>query len=238
MGVLDFLVFIGEIRGLARGDARDRARGWLDRLDLAGWAGRRCADLSKGMQQKVQFAATVLHDPELLILDEPFSGLDPINQDELEAIVLDFHARGSTILFSTHRMEQAERLCRRVCLMAGARKILDGEIRELKARARRGTVAVAFDGDADWVEGPGVARAEPAGDGWHLTLEEGADAEAVLRRGLAAGVGIRRFEMVEPRLHEIFVDHVAAAGGGRPPNPTGSPGRRRRAAETPAGGTP
>jgi len=166
------------------------------------------------MQQKVQFIGTVIHDPELLILDEPFSGLDPINQDVLEEIVREFHDAGTTILFSTHLMDQAERLCERVCLISRARKVLDGELRALKARERRGVVAVAFEGPDGWLAGPEVAHAEEVGPEIHLVLEEGADHQAILRRGVEAGAVIHRFDLVEPRLHEIFVRHAGAEAVG------------------------
>ncbi len=138
MKVIDHLEFLGEIRGMTRAIARQRAMTWLERLGLLEWAGKRVEDLSKGMQQKVQFIGTVLHDPELLIPDEPFSGLDPINQNVLEEIVRDFHARGTTIVFSTHLMDQAERLCESVCLISRAEKVLDGDSREIKHRERSG----------------------------------------------------------------------------------------------------
>lgn len=210
MKVLDFLVFMGEIRGVPRGEGRRRAGDWLDRLGLPEWADRKTEDLSKGMQQKVQFIATVLHEPDFLILDEPFSGLDPINQDVLEEIVRDFHERGTTILFSTHLMDQAERLCQRVCLISRARKVLDGGLRELKVAERRGVLAVAFDGPEAWLDGPGVNSREAVGDAIHLLLADDADPQAILRRGIDAGAVIRRFELVEPRLHEIFVRHAGA----------------------------
>jgi ABC-2 type transport system ATP-binding protein len=212
MKVLDILVFLGEIRGLAPSDARSRSHAWLDRLGLSEWAGTAVEDLSKGMQQKIQFVATVLHEPDLLILDEPFSGLDPINQDLLEEIVLDLHAQGTTILFSTHLMDQAERLCERVCLISRARKVLDGDLREIKRAERRGVVAVGFEGDDGWLRGPDVLTRESVGEDLHLVLAEGADPQEILRRGLDAGAEIRRFERVEPRLHEIFVQHAGTEG--------------------------
>jgi ABC-2 type transport system ATP-binding protein len=218
MRVLELLVFLAEIRGIPRKVGRGRAGDWLDRLELGDWADRRLEDLSKGMQQKVQFISTVLHEPELLILDEPFSGLDPINQDVLEAIVLEFHRGGMTILFSTHLMDQAERLCERVCLISRARRVLDGDLKEIKQRERTGVVAVSFDGPADWLAGPEVMRQEAATGAVHLVLHKGADPMGILRRGVASGAEIHRFEVVEPRLHEIFLRHVgeqAEEGSGR-----------------------
>lgn len=219
MKVMDLLLFLAEIRGVDRREGRRRARTWLERLGLGGWADRRVEDLSKGMQQKVQFIGTVLHEPELLILDEPFSGLDPINQDVLEEIVRSFRAAGTTVLFSTHLMDQAERLCERVCLISRARKVLDSDLRALKAAERRGVVAVEFEGEDRWLDGPEVVGTEAHGAGVHLLLAEGADHQAILRRGVAAGAVIHRFDLVEPRLHEIFVRHAggdAAADAGTP----------------------
>jgi ABC-2 type transport system ATP-binding protein len=224
MKCLDLVVFLAEIRGIARAEGRRRARMWLERLGLPDWADKKVEDLSKGMQQKIQFIGTVIHEPELLILDEPFSGLDPINQDVLEEIVLDFHAKGTTILFSTHLMDQAERLCERVCLISRARKVLDGDLKELKAAERRGLVAVEFDGPDGWLQGPEVDGIERTDGKLMLRLVEGADHQAILRRGVESGATIYRFDLVEPRLHEIFVRHVgasAAADAGIPQSALG-----------------
>lgn len=211
MKCLDLVVFLAEIRGIPRGEGRKRALHWLERLGLPEWADKKVEDLSKGMQQKIQFIGTVIHEPELLILDEPFSGLDPINQDVLEEIVMDFHGRGTTILFSTHLMDQAERLCQRVCLISRAKKVLDADLKELKAAERKGLVTVEFDGPDRWLDGPEVQSIEAANGVTHLLLRDGADHQAILRRGVAAGATIYRFDLVEPRLHEIFVRRVGDA---------------------------
>ena len=222
MKVLDQLVFFGEIRGLARPLARTRAGEWLERLGLGEWASKKVQALSKGMQQKVQFISTVLHDPELLILDEPFSGLDPINQDVLEEIVLDEKERGKTILFSTHLMEQAERLCERVCLISRSRKVLDDDLKELKRRERSGIVAMEFDGEAPPVAAwSGVSEVDEAGEALHLTLSDGVKPDEILARAVAQEVSLRRFELLEPRLHEIFVRHAGDPGDDDAPSRTG-----------------
>jgi ABC-2 type transport system ATP-binding protein len=210
MKCLDLVMFLAEIRGVPRAEGRKRASAWIDRLGLSQWADKKVEDLSKGMQQKIQFIGTVIHEPELLILDEPFSGLDPINQDVLEEIVMDFHGKGTTILFSTHLMDQAERLCERVCLISKSRKVLDADLKELKAAERKGVVAVEFEGDGAWLAGPEVTSVERVNGGALLHLREGADHQAILRRGVSSGTTIYRFDLVEPRLHEIFVRH---AGG-------------------------
>jgi ABC-2 type transport system ATP-binding protein len=230
MKCVDFVTFLGEIRGVPRREARRRAVDWMDRLGILEWADRKVEDLSKGMQQKVQFIGTVVHEPELLILDEPFSGLDPINQDLLEGIVRDFRAQGTTVLFSTHLMDQAERLCERVCLISRSRKVLDADVRQLKEAERGNVVALQFEGPDAWIAGPEVARVERAHGGLHLILEADADHQAVLRRGVEAGATILRFDLVEPRLHEIFVRHAGVtateesgmAGAGPTPGAMGA----------------
>ena len=222
MKCLEFVTFLGEIRGIRRGEGRKRGLEWLERLGLTDWADKRVEDLSKGMQQKIQFIGTVLHEPELLILDEPFSGLDPINQDVLEEIVRDFHAKGTTILFSTHLMDQAERLCERVCLISDSKKVLDADLRELKASERKGVVAIEFEGPDAWLQGPEIDRVEAVKGGFHLILRDGADHQTILRRGVQSGVRILRFDLVEPRLHEIFVRHAGAGAVGSSGMPTGT----------------
>ena len=214
MKCLELVTFLGEIRGLSRAEGKRRGTAWMERLGLGAWIDKRVEDLSKGMQQKVQFVGTVIHEPDLLILDEPFSGLDPINQDVLEEIVRDFHARGTTILFSTHLMDQAERLCERVCLISRSRKVLDGDLKELKAAERKGVVAVEFLGTDRWIHGPEVDRVERRNGVQHLMLHDGADHQAILRRAVESGAQILRFDLVEPRLHEIFVRHAGDAAVG------------------------
>ena len=210
MRVLDQLVFLGEIRGVARALARARAGEWLERLGLGEWADRKVEDLSKGMQQKVQFIGTVLHDPDLMILDEPFSGLDPINQEVLESIVREEQERGKTILFSTHLMEQAERLCERVCLISHSRKVLDGDLRTLRRQESTGVVALEFSGADDWLSAHWITRTSRSGDAVHVTLEDGVEPSRLMEAALQAGVELRRFELVEPSLREIFVRHAGA----------------------------
>jgi len=221
MKCLELVIFLAEIRGIRRAEGRRRGMAWLERLGLETWADKKVEDLSKGMQQKIQFIGTVIHEPELLILDEPFSGLDPINQDVLEEIVRDFHSKGTTILFSTHLMDQAERLCERVCLISNAKKVLDADLAELKAAERKGVVAVEFDGPDDWLRGPEVDHVEEVKGATHLILTDGADHQAILRRGVAAGANILRFDLVEPRLHEIFVRHAGAGAVGDAGMPAG-----------------
>ena len=160
------------------------------------------------MQQKVQFIGTVIHDPDMLILDEPFSGLDPINQGVLEEIVREERAKGRTILFSTHLMEQAERLCERVCLISRSHKVLDGDIRRIKRRERSGAVAVEFEGDDAWLGRLGIPGIERVDDAHHVPVSPQADHGRILAAAMSAGVSLRRFEVLEPTLREIFVRHA------------------------------
>src|SRR3989454_4732930 len=148
MRVLDVLVFLGEMKGIDRRGARQRAGEWLERLGLAKWRLRGVDELSKGMQQKVQFISTVLHDPDLLVLDEPFSGLDPVNTQVMKDTVLDLRRRGKTILFSTHIMEQAEKLCEQLCIIARGRKLVDGALSDIKRIHGGHHLVIGFDGSA------------------------------------------------------------------------------------------
>ncbi|MEY2168472.1 MULTISPECIES: ABC transporter ATP-binding protein [unclassified Rhodanobacter] len=213
MKVLDHLVFLGEVKGIARNDARKRALIWLERLDIAGWAQKKVEDLSKGMQQKVQFAGALLHEPELVILDEPFSGLDPINAQTMKDIVVEIAASGRTVLFSTHVMEQAERMCDRVAIIARGKLVVDGTVAQVKADFGGRHVALGFSHDREranavLADPRLVARLDDYGASAELKMADGADPEQLLAALVSAGVGLRRFEVVEPSLHAIFVAKV------------------------------
>ena len=219
MRAIEHLAFFGELKGLRHQDAMREAGKWLDRLGLGDRATERVENFSKGMQQKVQFAATILHKPELLILDEPFAGLDPINVDLLKQIVLERKREGATVLFSTHMIEDAERLCERVCMIAGAAKVLDGTMAEVKAAAGRRDVAISYDGDDSFLDAPGlVLNVSDHGQYVEVQLREGADPQELLQRAVSAGARISRFELVEPSLREIFLERA----GHRPANGNGS----------------
>jgi len=214
MRVLDVLVFIGELRGLSGKVAKARAGAWLERLGLGAWQKHKVQDLSKGMQQKVQFAAMLLHEPELVILDEPWSGLDPINAEVLRDVVVELRAAGKTVMLSTHQMEQAEKICDHVCIIARGKVVLDGALADIKRAAandHRVTIAsntqpwlsISLLDDPAWV----VARHEERGE---LTLELAPTAtpDAFLKALVDAGVSLRKFEIVTPSLHQIFVARV------------------------------
>jgi len=211
MKVRDMLIFLAQAKGVPHGVAATKADEWVNRLGLADWRTRRIEELSKGMQQKVQFIGTMLHEPELLILDEPFSGLDPINLQVLKDTIVQLARSGATIIFSTHQMEVAERICDHVCIIARGRKVLDGALAEVK-RVHGGThVAVAFE---DSSQGAAAMRAisdlvEVADDSGlfaELKLKENTDPQLILERLMRQNVRLRRFERVEPSLQRIFLD--------------------------------
>lgn len=211
MKVFEHLVFLAEAKGVDRGTAARKAVEWLQRLGLADWQKRKVEELSKGMQQKVQFIGTMLHEPELLILDEPFSGLDPINQQVLKEIIVQLARGGTTVLFSTHQMEVAEKVCDHVCIIARGTRVLDGPLAEVKRRHGGTHVAVAFEDGAAGARAMRsvsdlVAKADDSGVFAELSLRDGTDPQELLDRFVKAGVRLRRFERVEPSLHRIFLD--------------------------------
>ncbi len=213
MRVLDVLVFLGEMKGLDRRRARQQAEAWLERLGLGQWRLRRVDELSKGMQQKVQFISTVLHDPDLLILDEPFSGLDPVNAQVLKDAVLDLRRRGKTILFSTHIMEQAEKLCEQLCIIARGRKLVDGALSDIKHTHGGHHLVIGFDGSLGgaaqlFADTTLVSKVDNYGQYAELELASGADAQQILQRLVASGARLSRFELQEASLNKIFIDLV------------------------------
>jgi ABC-2 type transport system ATP-binding protein len=208
MVVEEQLVFMAELKGLPRAEAARRLPPWLERLGLSAWGKRKVNELSKGMQQKAQFIATVLHEPEVLILDEPMSGLDPVGMNLMRDVLLDLRRSGTTLVLSSHQMETVERMCDRVALINRGRKILDGEVREVKEAHPTNTLALSYEGEGAFLGSlSGVRVLSDAAGQAELLLLEGGDPQAVLREA-AGRVRVRRFEVVEPSLHDIFVATV------------------------------
>ncbi|HEX5437003.1 MAG TPA: ATP-binding cassette domain-containing protein [Gemmatimonadaceae bacterium] len=222
MEVRRVLRFLAELKGVRRKVADPRITDWLERLGLTtpekDWGEAKVDELSRGMQQKVQFIGTLLHDPELVILDEPFSGLDPINAQALKDAVVDLKREGRTVIFSTHLMENAERMCDAVCIIAHGEKVLDGPVSAVKAEAGDRRVALdlgggATNGVAEILNDPSlVYRMDDSNHSFEIELAAGADAQQLLSRLVAAGACIQRFELVQPSLHQIFLERVGAAG--------------------------
>jgi len=212
MRIGDQLIFFGELHGLSRQEAKRRAGAWLDRLGLLDRVMRPVEELSKGMQQKVQFIATILHEPELLILDEPFSGLDPMNANILKDIILEYHRRGHTIVFSTHQMDTVEKLCDHICLINKGRVILQGTLASVKQQYGKNGVSLRFTGDGGFLKSlPGVASYQDNGNELFLRLDDGVDPATVLDAARAR-VSLTRFELAEPSVHDIFIEQVSGDG--------------------------
>jgi len=226
MRVRDFLAYIARLKGSDSPDLVARVRTWLDRVGLLAIEQKRCEELSKGMQQKVQFLAAIIHRPDLIILDEPFAGLDPVNQRLLRDLVLEEHERGATVLFSTHVMVHAEQLCDRVVMIHRGAKVLDEETSSIRARFDpRSIIFEPLDARADLQAlrtVAGVRALRKDGAAWEILLDERADPAAVMR-ALTAAVAPARIEMRRPTLEDVFVGIVADAEG------TGEDGERLRA---------
>ena len=207
MKVLDQLIFFGQLHGLTAADARPRATSWAERIEIADALDKKTEELSKGMQQKIQFIGTILHSPKLMVMDEPFSGLDPVNAVILERTLLEFKAQGAAVLFSTHRMDQVEKLCDAICLINNGEAVLSGTMREIKNRYERNQIIVEFEGDASFLNSPEIAEAKNFSGHAEIRLKPGGDSQKLLREASSAAK-IYRFELVEPSLEEIFIRTV------------------------------
>jgi len=207
MKVLDHLIFLGRLHNLSEPDARKRSLDWCERLQIADWENKKVEELSKGMQQKIQFIATLLHEPELVIMDEPFSGLDPANAVMLKDVLIDLKKAGKTILFSTHRMDQVERLCDSICLIDHGRAILEGDLKKIKASYGKNHVQMQYEGDPHLEGCELIDSLNNYGNYVEARLKPGADPQELLLM-TADRVRISRFEVLEPSLEEIFIDQV------------------------------
>jgi len=204
MKVIDQLVFFGELHGLTPEEARRRAIDWAKRLEIADSLLKKTEELSKGMQQKIQLIGTLLHDPGLIVMDEPFSGLDPVNAVLIEKTLLELKAEGKAILFSTHRMDQVEKLCDSICLINNGAAVLAGNLREIKSRYERNRVIVEFQGSAAFLDSEEIAEAKNFSGHAEIKLKPHGDAQKLLHQAAAAAT-IYRYELVEPSLEEIFI---------------------------------
>jgi ABC-2 type transport system ATP-binding protein len=214
MKVLDQLVFFGSLYGVPRAEASRRARRWLARFRVPEYADRRAEQLSKGNQQKVQFIAGILHDPDVLLMDEPFSGLDPINVALLKDAFLEMRARGKAIVFSTHQMEQVEELCDTIAIIDRGRLLVGGTVRDVRRQAGRRVVRLGVAGDPDlaWLDTmPGVRVTRPGLDYHELEVRDGGDPEAILQAALARRAYVTRFEIADPSIEDIFIERVGVS---------------------------
>ena len=208
MKVRNVMTFLGAIQGMSGGALAREVPRWIEAVGLSEWADRRVDELSKGMQQKLQFVAAVIHDPEILILDEPFSGLDPVNLDLLKGMLLRMRERGKTVIFSTHIMEQAERLCDYILLVDRGRKVIDGTLDQIRGQHQTNTILARLEGDASFIRDlPMVRAVAQVEKRLEITLDEGADTQELLK-ALVGRVRVHAFEEKVPSLHEIFVHLV------------------------------
>ncbi|MBU0637789.1 MAG: ATP-binding cassette domain-containing protein [Planctomycetes bacterium] len=227
MTVRDTLRYFGRLKGLRGRELQRRIDAALTRVGLQEWGNRRAEALSKGMQQKVQFISTILHEPELVILDEPFSGLDPLNVDLLEHLLVELREVGTTVVFSTHQMEQAERLCDRIVLINRGRKVVDGTVAEIRAQFTTRMLDLEGEGNfAALADCPGIIDSHITGSHARLELADGADPHVVVRKAIE-NLRLSRFEIQRPNLQEIFVKLVGADGqlddANHPTRPGASP---------------
>ncbi|HUP90335.1 MAG TPA: ATP-binding cassette domain-containing protein [Longimicrobiales bacterium] len=216
MKVRRLLTFFAELKGMPDRVSKPKIKQWLERFDLGDRAESKVKELSKGNQQKVQFISAILHEPDIMILDEPFSGLDPLNQQILKDIIVDLKSAGKTIIFSTHIIEHAERICDHVCIIARGEKVADGTLSAVKTEHGGEYVAVVFerwssDSVAVVEQSPHVDRVRQNGQLLEVGLKDNADPQALLKQLVDAGVRLKRFESTEPSLEQIFLESVGAS---------------------------
>ena len=208
MIVEELLVFMAELKGVKPAESKKRMIPWLEKLGLGGWEKKKANELSKGMQQKVQFIQTLLHDPEILILDEPMSGLDPVGTNVMRDAMIELSRAGKTLIVSSHQMATVEQMCDRVVLINKGEKVLDGRVSEIKASYGKNTLILAYEGDGTFLASlPGVHSVSDHGRYAELRLGPGADPQSILRAATEK-LKISRFEVVEPSLHDIFIERV------------------------------
>ena len=209
MKVMDQLIFLGQIHGLDATTASKRAHVWCEKMEITEAIPKKTEELSKGMQQKIQFIAALLHDPDLVIMDEPFSGLDPVNASLLIDTLIDLRKQGRAILFSTHRMDQVEKMCDAICLIHNSVVILSGSMREIKSQYPNNRVQINFNGSDAFLHHPSIASAKNYNGRAEITLRDGDNGQSLLAAALAEAQ-ITRFEVMEPTLEEIFIEKVGA----------------------------
>jgi len=208
MKVVELLVFLAELKGMKGKEAHKRIDFWLDKLSLANWKNKKVDELSRGMQQKIQFIATVIHQPELIILDEPFSGLDPVNTNLLKDIMLEMKREGRTIVFSTHRMEQVEMICDNICLINKGNMVLEGNLNRIKSQYGKNTIVLDYEGDASFIKGfPEIERIDDYGRHMEIKLNEQANPQDLLCK-ITGRIRVNKFEVMEPTLNAIFIEKV------------------------------
>jgi ABC-2 type transport system ATP-binding protein len=208
MKVGEQLVYLARLKGLSKAEAKEAIAHWLDRFEARDWLQKKVGELSKGMSQKIQFIATIAHDPDIYIFDEPFSGLDPINSEMLKEVVLELRDKGKTILFSTHRMEQVEQMCDEICLFNQGRKVLSGDLRDIKQSFGKNTILIEFEGDPAFIDDLENVRVNNRSTNFaEIRVLDGQDTQSILKKAMDYAQ-IYKFERIEPSLQEIFISTV------------------------------
>ncbi|SHF62274.1 ABC-2 type transport system ATP-binding protein [Fodinibius roseus] len=208
MKVGEQLIYLARLKGLTHGEAKEKTRYWLDRFEASDWYHKKVGELSKGMSQKIQFIATIAHEPDIYIFDEPFSGLDPINSKMLREIVIELRDRGKTVLFSTHRMEQVEQMCDDICLFNNGRVVLKGDLRRIRKSFGKNTIVIEFQGDSSFLDRIENVRINNRSTNFaEIRVLDGQDMQQILKTAMDH-TEIYRYERVEPSLTEIFISTV------------------------------
>ncbi len=208
--VIEQLIYFAQLKGISKQTALDRAKYWLHKMGAAGWENKKIQELSKGMQQKVQFISTMLHDPEIIILDEPFSGFDPINTELLKSIIIEMKDAGKTIILSTHVMEQVEQLCDDIILINKGKAVLSGDVRNIKKSYGKDTIVLEFDGDDSFIQNlPNCRIISRTQNRIEFKLEDNTVSSKQILSTIMETAEIYSFAKVEPSLHEIFIEVVA-----------------------------
>lgn len=208
MKVGEQLMYLAQLKGLDAHEAKKQIRYWLKRFDATDWHSKVVGELSKGMSQKIQFIATIVHDPEIYIFDEPFSGLDPINSELLKEIIIELRDKDKTILFSTHRMEQVEQMCDDICLFNNGKVVLTGNLREIKKDFGKNTVLLEFQGDGTFLDELSDIRINNRSTNFaEIRILNGSDSQDILKKAMENAT-IHKFQLVEPSLNEIFISTV------------------------------
>lgn len=208
MKIGELLTFLAEMKELKPAQSKKRIDYWLERFELSDWKDKKAEELSRGMQQKVQFISTIIHEPNLIILDEPFTGLDPINSELVKNVMLEQKERGATIIFSTHLMDQVEKLCDSICLINEGKSVLSGELKRIKKNFRRNSIRMEFNGDAKFlIDTTLVQKFKQNDDYTEVYPAENKSIQNILQVAIKE-VEISKFEVMEPSLHEIFIETV------------------------------
>lgn len=208
MKVGEQLMYLAQLKGLDATTAKKNIRYWLERFNAADWHSKVVGELSKGMSQKIQFISTIVHDPEIYIFDEPFSGLDPINSELLKEIIIELREKGKTILFSTHRMEQVEQMCDDICLFNNGKVVLTGNLRNIKKEFGKNTVLLEFQGDGSFLDELEDIRINNRSTNFaEIRILNGSSHQEILRKAMEQAE-VHKFQLVEPSLNEIFISTV------------------------------